>query len=94
MKKYKQLNLEERVTIKVLLQQEKFKRAIARYLGRSPSLICAELEQEAFIFLRHSLKLFQELQFLILALLLLPLLHLLILLLFQALFCKNLISCF
>lgn len=43
MKKYKQLNLEERVTIKVLLQQGKSKRAIARYLGRSPSTIHREI---------------------------------------------------
>ena len=35
MKKYKQLNLEERVTIKVLLQQGKSKRAIARYIVKS-----------------------------------------------------------
>ena len=45
MKKYKQLNLEERVTIKVLLQQGKSKRAVARYLGRSPSTIHREIRR-------------------------------------------------
>lgn len=45
MKKYKQLNLEERVTIKVLLQQGNSIRGIARQMGRSPSTIKRELDR-------------------------------------------------
>ena len=43
MKKYKQLNLEERVTIKILLQQGNSIRGIAKQMGRSPSTIHREI---------------------------------------------------
>lgn len=45
MKKYVQLNYEERVTIKILLQQGNSKRAIAKYLGRSPSTVKREIDR-------------------------------------------------
>ena len=45
MKKYVQLNYEERVTIKIMLQQCYSKREIAKYLGRSPSTISREIKR-------------------------------------------------
>ena len=45
MKKYKQLNYEERITITVLLRQGKSQRAIAKYLKRSPGTINIEISR-------------------------------------------------
>ena len=45
MKKYKQLNLEERVTIKIGLQQKLSIREISRMLDRSPSIISREIQR-------------------------------------------------
>lgn len=45
MKKYVQLNYEERVTIKIMLQQSYSMRAIAKHLGRSPSTISREIKR-------------------------------------------------
>ena len=45
MKKYVQLNYEERVTIKIMLQQGYSIQAIAKHLGRSPSTISREIKR-------------------------------------------------
>ena len=45
MKKYKQLNLEERVTIKIGLHKQMSIRKISRMLGRSPSTISREIQR-------------------------------------------------
>jgi IS30 family transposase len=45
MKKYVQLNYEERVTIKIKLQEGYSIRAIARYLRRHPSTIKREIDR-------------------------------------------------
>lgn len=45
MKKYVQLNYEERVTIKIMLQQGYSIQSIAKHLGRSPSTISREIKR-------------------------------------------------
>ena len=45
MKKYKQLNYEERITIAVLQREGKNQRAIAKYLKRSPGTINREISR-------------------------------------------------
>ena len=45
MKKYVQLNYEERVTIKIMLQQGYGIQAIAKHPGRSPSTISREIKR-------------------------------------------------
>ena len=45
MKKYKQLNLEERITIKIGLQQKLSILEISRILGWSPSTISREIQR-------------------------------------------------
>ena len=45
MKKYVQLNFEERVTIKIMLQQGYSIQHIAKHLGRSPSAISREIKR-------------------------------------------------
>lgn len=45
MKKYVQLNFEERVTIKIMLQQSYSIQHIAKHLGRSPSTISREIKR-------------------------------------------------
>ena len=45
MKRYVQLNYEERVTIKIMLQQGFSIQAIAKHLGRSPSTISREIKR-------------------------------------------------
>ena len=45
MKKYVQLNFEERVTTKIMLQQGCSIQQIAKHLGRSPSTISREIKR-------------------------------------------------